>query len=348
MAKMKAARWYGRKDIRVEEIDAPVTGEKQIKIAVKYTGICGSDLHEYLGGPIFIPVENPHPYTGEKAPITMGHEFCGEVIEVGNKITKFKVGDRVTVEPILAKHGLKGKYNLDPNLNFVGLAGGGGGFSEFVVVNEDQAHKLPDEIDYEQGALTEPAAVALYAIRQSKIKSGDTAAIFGCGPIGLLMIDALKAAGASTIYAVELSPERQEKAKELGAIVVDPSKVNAVEYIKEQTDGGVNVSYEVTGVPAVLEQALEVAEKDGELMIVSIWEKPAEIDPNQVVIQERTIRGVIAYRDVFPKTLELMKKGYFSKDLLVTRKIKLDDIIEEGFETLVKEKSQVKILVSPK
>ena len=162
------------------------------------------------------------------------------------------------------------------------------------------------------------------------------------------MIDALKAAGASTIYAVELSPERQEKAKELGAIVVDPSKVNAVEYIKEQTDGGVNVSYEVTGVPAVLEQALEVAEKDGELMIVSIWEKPAEINPNQVVIQERTIRGVIAYRDVFPKTLELMKKGYFSKDLLVTKKIKLDDIIEEGFETLVKEKSQVKILVSPK
>ena len=162
------------------------------------------------------------------------------------------------------------------------------------------------------------------------------------------MIDALKAAGASTIYAVELSPERQEKAKELGAIIVDPSKVNVVEYIKEQTDGGVNVSYEVTGVPAVLEQALEVAEKDGELMIVSIWEKPAEIDPNQVVIQERTIRGVIAYRDVFPKTLELMKKGYFSKDLLVTKKIKLDDIIEEGFETLVKEKSQVKILVSPK
>ena len=98
----------------------------------------------------------------------------------------------------------------------------------------------------------------------------------------------------------------------------------------------------------MLEQALEVAEKDGELMIVSIWEKPAEIDPNQVVIQERTIRGVIAYRDVFPKTLELMKKGYFSKDLLVTKKIKLDDIIEEGFETLVKEKSQVKILVSPK
>ena len=132
-------------------------------------------------------------------------------------------------------------------MNFVGLAGGGGGFSEFVVVNEDQAHKLPDEIDYEQGALTEPAAVAVYAVRQSKFNTGDTAAVFGCGPIGLLIIDALRASGATEIYAVEVSPERQEIAKKLGAIIVDPAKVNSVEFIKERTNGGVNVSYEVTG-----------------------------------------------------------------------------------------------------
>lgn len=348
MGKMKAARWHARKDIRVEEIDVPVTGDNQIKIAVKYSGICGSDLHEYLGGPIFIPVEKEHVYSKEKAPIVMGHEFCGEVVEVGDKITKFKVGDRVTVEPILAKDGLKGKYNLDPNLNFIGLAGGGGGFSEYVVVNEDQAHKLPDSIDYEQGALTEPAAVALYAVRQSAIKAGDVAAVFGCGPIGLLIIDALKAAGASKIYAVELSPERQEIAKKLGAIVVDPAKVNTVEYLKEVTDGGVDVSYEVTGVPVVLKQALEVAKKDGELMVVSIWETEASIHPNEIVIQEKTVKGVIAYRDVFPKTLELMEQGYFSKDLLVTKKITLDEIVENGFEALVKEKNQIKILVSPK
>ncbi|WP_315288391.1 2,3-butanediol dehydrogenase [Leptotrichia massiliensis] len=349
MAIMKAARWHNRKDVRVEEVEVPeITKENQIKIAVKYAGICGSDLHEYLGGPIFIPANAPHPYTNEKAPITMGHEFCGEVVEIGNGITKFKVGDRVTVEPILAKNGLIGKYNLDPNLNFIGLAGGGGGFSEFVVVNEDQAHKLPDEIDYEQGALTEPAAVAVYAVRQSKFNTGDTAAVFGCGPIGLLIIDALRASGATEIYAVEVSPERQEIAKKLGAIIVDPTKVNAVEFIKEKTNGGVNVSYEVTGVPAVLQQSLEAAEKDGELMVVSIWETEAPIQPNEVVIQERTIKGVIAYRDVFPKTLELMKQGYFSKDLLVTKRIKLEDIVSEGFEALVKEKSQVKILVSPK
>ena len=348
MAKMKAARWHNRKDVRVEELEIPQPKANQIKIEVKYCGICGSDLHEYLGGPIFIPVDKPHPYTGEKAPLVMGHEFSGEVVEVGPEITKFKVGDRVTVEPIHAKDGLKGKYNLDPNLNFIGLAGGGGGFSEYVVVNEDQAHKLPDNVDFEQGALTEPAAVGLYAVRQSRIQAGDTAAVFGCGPIGLLVIDALRAAGASRIYAVELSPERQAKAKELGAIIVDPAKEDAVESIRKQTNGGVNVSFEVTGVPAVLQQSLEVAEKGGELVVVSIWEKPATIHPNEIVIQEKTMKGVIAYRDVFPKVLELMGKGYFSKDILVTKRIKLEDIVEEGFNALVKEKSQVKILVSPK
>ena len=348
MAKMKAARWHNRKDVRVEELEIPQPKANQIKIEVKYCGICGSDLHEYLGGPIFIPVDKPHPYTGEKAPLVMGHEFSGEVVEVGPEITKFKVGDRVTVEPIHAKDGLKGKYNLDPNLNFIGLAGGGGGFSEYVVVNEDQAHKLPDNVDFEQGALTEPAAVGLYAVRQSRIQAGDTAAVFGCGPIGLLVIDALRAAGASRIFAVELSPERQAKAKELGAIVVDPSKEDAVESIRRQTNGGVNVSFEVTGVPAVLQQSLEAAEKGGELVVVSIWEQPATIHPNEIVIQEKTMKGVIAYRDVFPKVLELMGKGYFSKDVLVTKRIKLEDIVEEGFEALVKEKSQVKILVSPK
>ena len=339
MAKMKAARWHNRNDVRVEELEIPQPKANQIKIEVKYCGICGSDLHEYLGGPIFIPVDKPHPYTGEKAPLVMGHEFSGEVVEVGPEITKFKVGDRVTVEPIHAKDGLKGKYKL---------AGGGGGFSEYIVVNEDQAHKLPENVDFEQGALTEPAAVGLYAVRQSRIKAGDTAAVFGCGPIGLLVIDALRAAGASRIYAVELSPERQAKAKELGAIIVDPAKEDAVESIRKQTNGGVNVSFEVTGVPVVLPQALEVAEKGGELVVVSIWEKPATIHPNEIVIQEKTMKGVIAYRDVFPKVLELMGQGYFSKDLLVTKRIKLDDIVEEGFEALVKEKSQVKILVSPK
>ena len=136
MAKMNAARWYGAKDVRIEEVDVPEVQPHQVKIAVKYTGICGTDLHEYLDGPIFIPTETEHVYSGQKAPVTLGHEFAGEIVEVGSAVTRVKVGDRVTVEPILAKHNLVGDYNLDPNLNFVGLAADGG-FAKYCVLDGD-------------------------------------------------------------------------------------------------------------------------------------------------------------------------------------------------------------------
>lgn len=343
---MKALRWHNQKDVRLEDIDEPVIKPNQVKMKVKWCGICGSDLHEYLGGPIFIPVDNPHPLTGEVAPVTMGHEFSGEVVEVGPEVKDYQVGDRVVVEPIFATHGHQGAYNLDKQMGFLGLAGGGGGLSEYVAVDEELLFKLPDSLSYEQGALVEPSAVALYAVRSSKVKAGDKVAVFGCGPIGLLVIEALKAAGATEIYAVELSPERQAKAEELGAIVVDPSKVDdTVEEIRRLTDGGVEVAFEVTGVPVVLRQAIQSTGIGGETMIVSIWEKPAEIMPNDIVIQERSIKGIIGYRDVFPQVLSLMEKGYFSAEKLVTKKIKLDEVVEEGFESLIKEKNQVKILV---
>ncbi|MFJ6412806.1 2,3-butanediol dehydrogenase [Terribacillus saccharophilus] len=343
---MKALRWHNQKDVRLEDIDEPIIKSNQVKMKVKWCGICGSDLHEYLGGPIFIPVDNPHPLTGEVAPVTMGHEFSGEVVEVGPEVKDYDVGDRVVVEPIFATHGHQGAYNLDKQMGFLGLAGGGGGLSEYVAVDEELLFKLPDSLSYEQGALVEPSAVALYAVRSSKVKAGDKVAVFGCGPIGLLVIEALKAAGATEIYAVELSPERQAKAEELGAIVVDPSKVDdTVEEIRRLTDGGVEVAFEVTGVPVVLRQAIQSTDIGGETMIVSIWEKPAEIMPNDIVIQERSIKGIIGYRDVFPQVLSLMEKGYFSAEKLVTKKIKLDEVVEEGFESLIKEKSQVKILV---
>ncbi|MCM2979554.1 2,3-butanediol dehydrogenase [Niallia circulans] len=344
---MKALRWHNQKDIRLENIEEPQVAPGKVKLKVKWCGICGSDLHEYLGGPIFIPVDQPHPLTNEVAPVTLGHEFSGEIVEIGAGVTDYQVGDRVVVEPIFATHGHQGAYNLDENMGFLGLAGGGGGFSEYVSVDTELLHKLPDELSYEQGALVEPSAVALYAVRSSKIQAGDTAAVFGCGPIGLLVIEALKAAGATDIYAVELSPERQAKAEELGAIVVNPADYeDVVAELVRRTNGGVDVSFEVTGVPVVLRQAIQSTTISGETVIVSIWEKGAEILPNDIVIKERTIKGIIGYRDVFPSVLNLMRKGYFSADKLVTKKIKLDEVIEEGFQSLISEKNQVKILVS--
>lgn len=348
---MKAARWYNKKDIRVEQVEEPVIEAGKVKIKVAWAGICGSDLHEYVAGPILLPVDEPHPLTKEKAPLIMGHEFSGDVVEVGEGVTHVKVGDRVTVEPIWrcgeCAGCRSGRYNLCDQLGFHGLAGGGGGFAEYTTVPEVMVHKIPDHMSYELAALVEPAAVALHAVRQSKLKTGDTAAVFGAGPIGLLNIQACFLAGAEKVYAIELSEERKELAANLGATVIDPSEVNPVEEIVKLTNGGVDVSYEVTGVPVVLQQAIDSTKLAGETVIVSIWESNPAIDANTVVLKEKNIVGTIAYRDIFPAVINLIAEGRFDAGKLITKKIDLDDIVNEGFETLVKEKSQVKILVKP-
>jgi len=346
---MKALRWHGLKDLRLENIDEPVAAPGKVKIKVEWCGICGSDLHEYTAGPIFIPEGAPHPLTGDKAPVVMGHEFSGQVVEVGEGVTRVKAGDRVVVEPIYACGECdvckQGYYNLCPSMGFLGLAGGGGGFSEYVAADEVMVHKIPDSVSYEQGALVEPSAVALHAVRQSKLKVGDKAVVFGAGPIGLLVIEALKASGAAEIYAVELSEERKQKATELGAIVIDPKQYDVVEEIHKRTNGGADVAYEITGVGPVLTQALNSTKVGGELMIVSIWEKEAPLMPNHIVMKERSVKGIIGYRNVFPAVISLMAKGFFSAEKLVTKRISLDQVVDEGFEALLKEKNHVKILV---
>lgn len=350
---MKAARWYKARDIRVEEIEEPKVTAGRVKIEVAWTGICGSDLHEYVAGPIFIPVGTPHPISKECAPIVMGHEFSGTVAEVGEGVTSVKVGDQVVVEPILACGECpackKGKYNICKHLGFHGLSGGGGGFAKFTVVDERWVHKMPEGLSLEQGAIVEPSAVALHSVRLSKIKAGDKAVVFGAGPIGLLVIEALKVAGASEIYAVELSKERCQKAEELGAIVINPAEETDVAgRIQELTNGGADVAFEVTGISSVLKQAIDSTTFEGETIIVSIWEKEASIQPNNLVLSERSMKGSICYRDIFPAVMDLMTQGYFPAEKIVTKHIKLDEVVSEGFETLVNDKSQIKILVEPK
>lgn len=347
---MKAARWHGAKDIRVEDIDEPSPGPGEVRIKVAWTGICGSDLHEYLAGPIFVPVGAEHPLSHDKAPITMGHEYCGEVVELGDGVEGLSVGDRVAIEPIFACDTCRpcrdGKYNLCEKLGFVGLSGGHGGFAAYSVVPARMAHRMPDGLSMEQGALVEPAAVALHAVRISAMRAGDTAAVFGAGPIGLLVVEALRIAGAAKIFVVEPSESRRQKALDLGATAAfDPGAGDPVQAILDRTVGGVEVAFEVTGVPAVLPQAIQSTRYEGQTLVVSIWETEASFQPNTVVLRERDIKGTIAYRNVYPAVMALMQQGHFSADTLVTRRIGIDDIVRDGFEALAAEKSQIKILV---
>ncbi|WP_446899668.1 2,3-butanediol dehydrogenase [Clostridium sp. LBM24168] len=352
---MKAALWYDRNDIRVEEINEPEVKKGYVKVKVKWCGICGSDLHEYLGGPIFIPVGQPHPLSGTAAPVVLGHEFSGDVVETGDGVASLKKGDRVIVEPIVAcgkcPACLEGKYNLCETLGFHGLCGSGGGFAEYTVFPEEFVHKIPDTMSYEEAALVEPITVAMHSVRIANFNVGDTALVLGAGPIGLATIQCLKAAGASLVAVFQRKSIRQEYAKKFGAdVVLDPNVVDVVEEVKKLTNGvGVNVAFETTGAAIGLNTGIESIKYEGTLVVTSIWEGETNFNPNELVFTEKKIVGTLAYRHEFPAAIALLNSGRIKTDGYITKKISLDDIVKEGFETLTgpEKKKQVKILVTP-
>ncbi len=352
---MKAALWYDKEDIRVEEVEEPKVTKGNVKIKVKWCGICGSDLHEYLGGPIFIPVGQPHPLSGNVAPVVLGHEFSGDVVEVGEGVTNFKIGDRVTVEPIVACGECpacrEGKYNLCSSLGFHGLCGSGGGLAEYTVFPEEYIHKIPDSMSYEQAALIEPMAVALHSIRISNFKTGDTAIVLGSGPIGLATIECLKTAGAKLVVVLQRKSIRQEYAKRAGAdVVLDPNEVDIAKEVKKLTGGtGVDVAFETTGAKVGFDVGLDSLKYEGTMVVTSIWEEDVSFNPNALVFSEKKIVGTLAYRHEFPATIAQMKDGRIKAEGYITKKIVLDDIVEEGFGALTgpEKKKHVKILVTP-
>lgn len=352
---MKAARWYNRKDIRVEDVPEPRPKRGEVKIKVAWAGICGSDLHEYIAGPIFVPAQTVHPLTAEKAPIIMGHEFSGQVVEVGDGLEGFIPGDRVAVEPIVACGACpscrQGKYNLCSRLGFHGLSGGGGGFAEYTTFPANFVHKLPDGMSLEEGALIEPVAVAVHAVRKGRMLEGESAIVFGAGPIGLSVIAAARAAGARKVIAVELAEKRMEYARKVGANnVVNPARANLMEEVMRLTDGrGLDIAFETAGVEASLRSAVDCIRPEGRVVIVSIWEEPVQVNPNLIVLTEKELIGTIAYRDVYPATMALMADKRIDASQFITGRIELDQIVDGGFEELIRHKDRhVKILVSPR
>jgi (R,R)-butanediol dehydrogenase/meso-butanediol dehydrogenase/diacetyl reductase len=351
---MKAARWYGKNDVRIDEVKEPVINKDEVKIKVKWCGFCGTDVHEYMAGPIFIPAVKEHPVTNVKAPVTLGHEYSGEVVEVGANVTNLKVGDRVVTEPLIpcgeCESCKKGLFHICESVAFEGLASGNGGFGEYTKMHQDFVHKLPDNVSYEMGAFVEPFSVAVHSVEQGRFKIGQTGLVVGAGPIGLATIESLKIAGAKTIIAVEISPIRKENAKRSGAdYVLDPTQVDVIAEVKKITGAGVDVAFEVTGVQAGLDTCIDATKTRGIIVNTSIWEKPVSIDLNKLVGPEKTIVGTICYNENFPATIQYMSDGRIKAAGWATKRIHLDDIIEDGFKTLASNEKEkhVKIIVTP-
>ncbi|MBK0421310.1 2,3-butanediol dehydrogenase [Leucobacter sp. CSA2] len=351
---MKAARFHGPKDIRIEEIPEPELRPGAVKIDVAWCGICGTDLHEYLDGPIFCPAPgHPHPLSHEESPVTLGHEFSGTVSELGEGVDDLAVGDRVVVEPYFVCDECgpckAGNYHLCVKMGFIGLAGGGGGLSEKIVVDRRWVHPVGD-IPFDQAALIEPLSVAHHAVRRSDAVAGDVALIGGAGPIGLLVAAVLKAEGITVIMS-ELSEARKQRALDTGVAdyVVDPSREDLIARVLEITQGvGADVAFECTSVNVVLNQLFDAVKPTGVIVNVSIWGKPAQLDMQKLVLKEIDLRGTIAYVRDHAATIKLVQDGKVDLEPFITGRIALENLIDEGFDTLInRNETAVKIIVHP-
>lgn len=353
---MRAALYYGQEDVRIETLDPGNIDGDDVRIDVAACGICGSDLHEYTAGPIFIP-EEPHHMTGVSIPLRIGHEFAGRISEVGAEVDGLSVGDPVTVNPIRScgtcRYCTAGKRHLCTSIALVGVSAEGGGFAEESVVPAEYVVPLPESITPRLGALIEPFSVALHAVRRSNLTAGGSAAVFGCGPIGLAIIQVLSAVGATEVFVSEPRDVRRELAAAMGATTIDPTETEPVRRIKSATDGGPDASFEVAGVEATYNDAISSVKRDGTIVVVSMFEDTLETHPNTIVMAERTIKGTMSYLagdradGEFRAVMRMFENGQLNPERIVTDTIPLTNI-EEGFDSLADpENEQVKILVEP-
>jgi len=340
-----SAVWYGARDIRIERRPRPALGPGDVRLRVTLCGICGSDMHEYLDGPHAIPVGAAHALSGAAAPVVLGHEFSGVILEAGSA-SDLAVGQRVAVEPVYRCGSCaacrRGDYNLCAHMGFAGLMGHGG-MAEEAVVPRYMLHPLPDQVTDRQAAVLEPAAVALHALRRSRLAVGESVAVVGAGPIGLLLVQLAATAGARRIVVSDISDARLARARLLGATEI----VNTSVHDLPQTAAGVDVAFEAVGIQAALDDAIGSVRKGGRVVLVGLFGERARVDAFDLVNREVDIVPSCGYRHVYPDLIGMIAAGIVDPSLIVTRQIRLDEAVTQGFRMLAERTDDVKVLVSP-
>lgn len=352
---MRAAVWHGRRDVRIEEVQAPPPpAPGQVRVKVSWCGICGTDLHEYVGGPIYIPVERAHPLTGVKAPVIIGHEMSGEVVAVGEGVQAFASGDRVAACPIIGCGDCRwcrsGSMAQCDRVAFLGTSWSGGALAECVNLNAYQCYKLPDSIGDDAGALVEPFSAVVRAIHRSAPKADERVAVVGAGPMGLMSIMAIRIFGCAHVVAFEVASLRQKAARLCGAEhVVNPATEDAEKRGLELTGGqGFDLVVECAGIPATALLSGRLARTRGRVTLMGVFDKPAALDLTDVVFREKTITGSMSGYGMYEETIRMMANPQFCADVLITGRIGLEHLVDTGYRCLLEEKDRhIKTLVQP-
>lgn len=349
---MKSAVYYGREDIRLCDRPEPsLRDSHSVKIKVRCCGICGSDLEEYYYGPVVAPT-SVHPLTGCQIPITLGHEFSGEIVEVGEDVSLVKCGDLVVCNPVLGCGECdwckKGVPCLCEQMACIGLQSDGA-FAEYIVVPEANCMLLPEGAPMDAITLVEPCATAIRNVRRGQVTIGDNVLVIGAGTVGLLTIQAARLAGAATVSAIELNDFRCRTALAMGAdAAFSPFEEDLKEKLRAVTKGrGVNVVIECTGHSSSPTQALELVEKGGSIVLVGICPEPSALLTRNIARAEIDLYGVHGYtRDDLRDATAAIQAGKIDVQPLITDRIPFDKVVSEGFDKLgPRGEKNIKIIV---
>lgn len=348
---MKAALLRGSGEVILDEVPVPDISDDEVLVEVKYCGICGSDLHA-IPDCILYPVGT-----------YMGHEISGVLFKVGKNVKGWKVGDRVVVNPIYVCgncYGCRhGRYSLCEHAveHFIGCRSGpeqAGGFAKFVRVPipEFRLNALPDAVSFEKGALVEPLAVSLHAVRMSTFRPREKVMVLGAGMIGLGVIAHLKQAGAGLIIATETTRKRAELARKLGAdYVFNPQEITDLkERVLHLTKGqGVDAVFDCSGVTQAFRSAPRFVRRGGQIVLTGMITEETPIIPVDFCTNELCLQGTSCYyTDEFPMVVEFLERVSLPIEEVITSKIKLGRVVEDGFKVLLSPNHQeIKILVEP-
>jgi (R,R)-butanediol dehydrogenase/meso-butanediol dehydrogenase/diacetyl reductase len=339
-----AVRWHGRQDVRVEDIPPPpAPAEGEVQLRVSWCGICGTDLEELRDGPVFIPVEAPHPITGRIAPLTLGHEFSGVVVSTGPGVEQLDVGDRVAVDTIVfcgtCHWCLRHQVVRCERMGALGLQGDGG-LAELCNAPARMCLPVPEGVTDEAAALTETLGVAVRALRRARMEPGDRVSVVGAGAVGLMALQAALALGASAVSVVERWPERRRLAEELGA-----------ESALEEAPGiEADVAVEAAGNAVAVEAAIASLRRGGRAVLVGIHREPASFDPLGLILDEKEIVGSLShvYDEDFATALALLGSGGVRAEPVISDRVPLERAVEDGIRALEREpEKHLKIVVTP-
>jgi len=343
---MKAAIMTELRKIELVEMPVPKPGPNEALVKVMAVGICGSDVHYYEHGRIGRFIVD--------FPFLLGHECAGEVVAVGENVTRVKPGDRVAIEPGVTcgkcQYCKKGRYNLCPDVQFLATPPVHGSFAQYIVHREDFLFPIPDHMSYEAASLVEPFSVGIHASRAAALQPGETVAIHGMGPVGLMAVVAAKAFGAGQIIVSDLEPKRLEAARKLGATrTVRVGEEDPAEVVRSLTDGrGADVAFETAGNGKALQSALASLRRGGRLSIVGLPPQP-EIPLNITYIadNEIQIRGIFRYANTYPDGIRFLASGLADVDAIITDRYPLERTWEAMERTITARSETLKVMIYP-